>query len=91
MKKLLLLVLVLLAIFAFISVAAGEEWAGADEQAEEAIKEINPNYEPWFSPVWEPPSGEIESFLFSLQAAVGALLIGYFLGYYRGTKHARNA
>ncbi|RLI84621.1 energy-coupling factor ABC transporter substrate-binding protein [Archaeoglobales archaeon] len=91
MKKLLLSVLVLLTIFAFISVAAGEEWAGADEQAEEAIKEINPNYEPWFSPVWEPPSGEIESFLFSLQAAIGALLIGYFLGYYRGAKHARNA
>jgi cobalt/nickel transport protein len=68
-----------------------EEWAGTDEQAEEIISQINPNYEPWFSPIWEPPSGEIESLLFSLQAAIGASLIGYFLGYYRGLKHARNA
>jgi cobalt/nickel transport protein len=84
--KLLLPILIL----AFIAVAAGEEWVGTDEQAKKVIGEINPNYKPWFSPVWEP-SGEIESFLFSLQAAIGALLMGYFLGYYRGAKHARNA
>ena len=71
--------------------AQAEEWAGTDEQAEEIISKINPNYEPWFSPIWEPPSGEIESLLFSLQAAIGASIIGYFLGYYRGQKHARNA
>lgn len=72
-------------------IALAAEWAGADDQAEEAISDINPHYEPWFAPVWEPPSGEIETFLFSLQAAMGALLIGYFLGYYRGVRHARNA
>jgi len=71
--------------------AQAEEWAGTDEQAEEIISKINPDYEPWFSPIWEPPSGEIESLLFSLQAAIGASIIGYFLGYYRGQKHARNA
>ncbi len=41
-------------------------------------------YQPWFSSVWTPPSGEIESLLFALQAAFGAIIIGYFLGYYRG-------
>ncbi|WP_456330126.1 energy-coupling factor ABC transporter substrate-binding protein [Archaeoglobus sp.] len=71
--------------------AQAEEWAGTDDQAEEIISKINPDYEPWFSPIWEPPSGEIESLLFSLQAAIGASLIGYFLGYYRGQKYARNA
>lgn len=64
------------------SLDEGEEsWAGADAQAEEFISESG--YEPWFSPLWEPPSGEIESLFFSLQAAIGALVIGYFFGYYR--------
>ncbi|HIQ38732.1 MAG TPA: energy-coupling factor ABC transporter substrate-binding protein [Methanothermococcus okinawensis] len=56
-------------------------FGGADGAAEEAIVDMNPNYEPWFSPLWEPPSGEIESLLFALQAAIGAIIIGYFVGY----------
>ncbi len=40
-----------------------EPFAGADAQAETAITEIAPDYEPWFSPLYEPPSGEIESAL----------------------------
>ncbi len=78
-------------IILMVGVAYAEEWIGADDKAEEMISKIDPNYKPWFSPVWEPPSGEIESLLFSVQAAIGALLIGYFLGYYRGSKYARNA
>lgn len=62
------------------------EFGGADGQAEEIITEINPNYEPWFSPLIEPASGEIESLLFSLQAAIGAGIIGYFFGYVRGKR-----
>lgn len=61
----------------------GEEieiFAGADGQAEELIKEIVPDYEPWFEPYFEPASGEIESLLFALQAALGAGFIGYYLG-----------
>jgi len=70
------------------SLDEGEEsWAGADAQAEEFISESG--YEPWFSPLWEPPSGEIESLFFSLQAAIGALVIGYFFGYY-GAKRKKN-
>ena len=55
-------------------------------EAEAAIGEINAEYEPWFESLWEPPSGEIESLLFVLQAAIGAGFIGYFIGYMRG-KH----
>ena len=29
-------------------------------------------------------NGEIESLLFALQAAIGAIIIGYFFGYWRG-------
>ncbi|HID47164.1 MAG TPA: energy-coupling factor ABC transporter substrate-binding protein [Methanothermococcus okinawensis] len=77
-------VIILIIIPLLIYAGKGEEegyFGGADGEAEEAIIEMNPNYEPWFSPVWEPPSGEIESFLFALQAAIGAIIIGYFIGY----------
>ena len=55
---------------------------GSDDAASEQIEASN--YEPWFSSIWEPPSGEIESLLFALQAAIGAIIIGYFFGYWRG-------
>lgn len=67
-----------------------EAWGGADGLAEDKITEIAPDYEPWFSPIWEPPSGEIESLFFSAQAAIGALIIGYFFGYNRAKKQEQN-
>ena len=60
------------------------EFAGSDDKAKEAITEIDANYKPWFSPIWEPPSGEIESFLFSLQAAIGSGGVCYYFGYIKG-------
>ena len=60
------------------------EYGGADGQAEEVISEVNPNYEPWFQPFFEPASGEIESLLFASQAAIGAGIIGYAIGLYKG-------
>ncbi len=57
-------------------------FGGSDDAASEQIEATN--YEPWFSSIWEPPSGEIESLLFALQAAIGAIIIGYFFGYWRG-------
>ena len=68
-----------------------EAWGGTDDAASEAVEQLNPNYEPWFSPVWEPPSGEIESFLFTLQASIGAVVIGFVIGYYKGKKDAEKA
>lgn len=69
----------------------GEEglFSGADGQAEEVILESHPDYKPWFSNLWEPPSTEIECMLFSLQAAIGAGLVCYCIGYYRGRHVAR--
>lgn len=52
---------------------------GSDGQAGDLITEINSDYEPWFESIWEPPSGEVESFLFSMQAALGAGFIGYYI------------
>ncbi|HSO25818.1 MAG TPA: energy-coupling factor ABC transporter substrate-binding protein, partial [Methanobacteriaceae archaeon] len=59
----------------------------ADGAAEKAIEETG--YQPWFNSIWEPPSGEIESLLFALQAAIGAIVIGYVLGYYHGQAKER--
>lgn len=72
----------------------GEEaeiFAGADGLAEDEIKAINPDYKPIAEPLWEPPSGEIESLLFALQAALGAGFIAYFFGLKRGERKANKA
>ena len=77
------ILLILLAIVIIITplfFKKGAEFGGADDQAEDVIGEINSDYEPWFDPIWEPPSGEIESLLFSLQVAIGAGIIGYIFG-----------
>ena len=60
--------------------AAVEIFGGADGQAEEMITQIAPDYKAWAEPLIEPASGEIESMLFALQAAIGAGFIGYYLG-----------
>jgi cobalt/nickel transport protein len=62
------------------------EFSGADGAAEAAILEIAPATEPWFQPFWEPPGGETESLLFTLQAAIGAGVIGYYFGLKRGQR-----
>jgi len=57
-----------------------EIFLGADDQAKDVIGRIAPEYKPWFKPLIEPPSAEIGSLLFALQAALGAGFIGYCLG-----------
>lgn len=91
MKKqniLLLLGIILLALYPLLTVRPkvhGEEiFSGADDKATAAIESLAPDYKPWFKPFWEPPSGEIETFLFGLQAAIGSAAVAYCLGFYRG-------
>jgi cobalt/nickel transport protein len=57
-----------------------EIFGGADAKAQQAIGKIAPDYTPWFAPILEPASAEIASLLFALQAAIGAGVIGYWLG-----------
>jgi cobalt/nickel transport protein len=59
-----------------------ETWQGSDDMGSSAIEATG--YTPWISPLWTPPGTEVESLLFSIQSALGALVIGYFFGYYRG-------
>jgi cobalt/nickel transport protein len=67
----------------------GAEFGGADGQAETAIKEIEPKYEPWLNSLIELPSKEVESLMFAVQAAAGAGVIGYVIGLYKGRSQQR--
>ena len=85
---LLLLAVIIVALPLALYNGKGEGYfTGSDDQGSQAIEATG--YQPWFSSIWEPPSGEIESLLFAVQAAIGALIIGYILGYYKGTAKAR--
>jgi cobalt/nickel transport protein len=63
-------------------------FGGADDSAGVIIEETG--YQPWFNSIWEPPSGEVESLLFALQAAIGAIIVGFILGYYKGQIDEKN-
>ena len=90
-KNIILLLLVIVITVIPLIIAGGAEFGGADGEAEGAISEINPDYQPWFSSIWEPPSGEVESLLFVLQGAVGAGFIGYYIGFARGKKRREDS
>jgi cobalt/nickel transport protein len=87
------IILLFIAAFAYVSsTSRNNEWVGADSQAEDVISDLTGgSYTPWFQSIYEPQSGEIESLLFSLQAAIGSLIIGYFLGYYRAIAKMKSA
>lgn len=75
-----LLVLAVLVLAAAPVLFVQGEFGGADSQAQDAITASHPDYEPWFSPIYEPPSQEVASGLFALQAALGAGVLGYYFG-----------
>ncbi|OWT32361.1 cobalt ABC transporter substrate-binding protein CbiN [Methanobrevibacter sp. 87.7] len=86
-ENLILLILVIILLVApFVMYSGlGEDqgfFGGADDQGSDAVSEIG--YHPWFESLWEPPSGEVESLLFAVQAAIGAIIIGYAFGYWKG-------
>lgn len=85
----LLLFVVLLAVTPLLLVR-GTDFGGSDDKAEAAIREIQPAYKPWFTSIIELPGGEIETLLFSVQAAAGAGVIGYVIGFYRGRSFRRD-
>lgn len=83
-KNMFLILLVVIITVVPLLVLPDAEYGGADGEAEEMITMLQPDYEPWFEALWEPPSGEIESLLFALQASIGTGIIAYYLGYMVG-------
>lgn len=67
----------------------GVEYKGSDTLGSEQIAEMTGKAEKDYQPLiwqWVPRSGEIESALFALQAAVGGILVGWVFGYWKGQK-----
>ena len=73
-------------VLAFV-VAPSGEFGGSDDQGGNQIQQIDPSYHPWFQSLWTPPE-ETASLLFAVQAAIGAIIIGYFIGNERGKRVA---
>lgn len=85
-KTLILLAMVIALVVLPFFINHGGEYGGSDGEAENQILVTAPDYKPWFEPLYEPASGEIESLLFTLQGSIGAAVIFYILGYYRGRR-----
>jgi len=92
MKKQNIILLVLFALLIIIPLIVNKsgEFSGTDNNAEVAIQEISPTYEPWFTPLWAPPSSEVESLLFTLLAVVGASTLSFYVGYVKGKNHDKD-
>ena len=85
----LILAAVAVIISAFLFAPKGVEYSGTDDAAETAISSIQKDYEPWFSPIFEPAGSEVESLLFTLQGSIGAGIIFYVIGYHKGKKESQ--
>jgi len=84
-----LLIAAFVGIFAFSFAMApapadGEESFVGSDSVVTGLLEDDHDIEPWFNPIFEPGSGEIESGLFAMQAALGAGILGFALGNLRG-------
>lgn len=61
-------------------------FTGTDDVGSKAIEASHPGYVRWTKPFWEPPSKEIESTIFALEAAFGAGILGYVIGRRHGSR-----
>ena len=88
-----LAVLVFCALFLYTSSIMNDaEFAGSDTVGSSQIAELTGKAEDEFLPIigqWVPPSGEIESALFALQAAIGGIMVGWVFGYWKGQQKKR--
>jgi cobalt/nickel transport protein len=83
-------ILVFCTLFLYTSSKIGNaEFAGSDTVGSSQISKITGIPEEQFQPLigqWVPPSGEVESALFALQAAIGGIAVGWVFGYWKGLK-----
>jgi cobalt/nickel transport protein len=88
-------ILTLVGLFAFVilfmvvSSQSGHEFSGSDDVGSAKIAELTGRPIESFKPLipqYVPPSGEIESSLFALQATFGGVVVGLVIGYWYGQK-----
>jgi cobalt/nickel transport protein len=74
-----------------ILIYQGQEFKATDGLNVTAIEQVKPGYKPWFTPVIKPSGGEVETFLFATQAAIGSGVTCYILGLYKGRTERRKS
>ena len=82
------------AIFLYVSAGGTHEFSGSDDVGSQKISELTGHPVDSFKPLipqYEPPSGEIESTLFALQASFGGLVLGLVFGYWLGQRKTPSA
>lgn len=79
-RNLILIVIIVIIIFSQLIFIKESEFLGTDTLAENVVMEINPTFEPWINKIFPENSGEMETFFFTLQAAIGASIVGFILG-----------
>lgn len=84
-----LLLIATIVLIAFPLLFVNGEFGGSDDQGTELIQKFKPGYKAWAKPVWTPPSGEVESLIFTVQGSLGTGIICYILGVAHGKKKAR--
>ena len=86
----LIAIVTLCILFLYISITTKNTgFVGTDDIAAAKISGSSGNSSEEIQPLipqWVPPSAEIESTLFGLQAAIGGMLIGGVFGYWIGQK-----
>lgn len=80
-----LLALVVLIVIIPLFALKGAEFGGSDDAGSTKIEELQGEYEPWFTPVFESAldgeiPGEIESLLFCVQTGIGVGIIAFIMG-----------
>jgi cobalt/nickel transport protein len=76
------LVAVVVAIFVLpFVINPGADFEGTDGQGPDAIEDTG--YEPWIDPMGLQPDEWGERVIFSLQVAIGAAILAYYIGYVR--------
>jgi cobalt/nickel transport protein len=83
-KKYLYIVIIGLVLAIFILpfvINSGGSFSGTDGQGPDQI--TSSGYTPWIQPLGYVPDATGEIVIFSLQVAIGAVIIGYFVGYLR--------
>jgi cobalt/nickel transport protein len=82
-------VLAFIVLFLYTSAGGKYEFTGSDDAGSQKIGELTGHPVASFTPVipqYVPPSGEIESTLFALQASAGGLVLGLVFGYWLGQR-----
>lgn len=86
-SKYYIVLLAIVAILFAVPFLIGGEFEGADVSGGSALEEMGVT--PWFNPIFEPPSGEVETGFFAMQAAIGAFIFAWFLGSWSGANKCK--